>query len=435
MKGKLNIVNRDSYPQFVPSPIMHYYTKTRINGVWFEKISHDDRYKELKEKGLNIDITNPELFVNNQKPIDGIFSPLFGADTTQDRPIYACDCHELIGRTNQGRMCPKCGTICRSIEADLRICGYIDIAPYHILSYHGYEAMKKIFKNLDEILTSVHRINVKGKMVEDDLPDILTLYRDYDEKYFPITNLPRKIAFMSKIPVYSARLRPLMRTGNAGLTILDVNKAYMSIVRSRNIIHAFPVISTFSRKGELQRTLNQIQSDFLMVINHVCEQLSGKNGSFRKSMASGRVDNSSRMVITLGTDLRSHEIDIPYQTAMIIYEEEIANYVSKLEDIPISKAISMVMENQMVYSEKFGKYIKQFLSTGYGVWAQIRRNPIISESGILYCRVRKINDNPDDMTMHIPPDILALQAADFDYVFPSQEGMVRLYRNVERLTQ
>ena len=108
--------------------------------------------------------------------------------------------------------------------------------------------MKKVFRNLDEILSSVHRINVKGKTVEDDLPDILTLYRDYDEKYFPITGIPRKIAFMSKIPVYSARLRPLMRTGNAGLTILDVNKAYMSIVRSRNIIHAFPVIRTFSRK-------------------------------------------------------------------------------------------------------------------------------------------------------------------------------------------
>ena len=43
----------------------------------------------------------------------------------------------------------------------------------------------------------------------------------------------------------------------------------------------------------------------------------------------------------------------------------------------------------------------------------INRNPTISESSILYVRVRKIHDDGYDMTMHLPPDILPLLGADF----------------------
>ena len=86
--GRLNIKNRDEYSLFVPSPIEHYRTTTRIKSVRFERISQDEVYRELKKKGLNIDITNPEIYNNGKKPMDGIFSPLFGADTTQDTPVF-----------------------------------------------------------------------------------------------------------------------------------------------------------------------------------------------------------------------------------------------------------------------------------------------------------------------------------------------------------
>lgn len=416
--GKLNIVNRDEYHQFQPSPITHYKTKTKIKALRFKRISHDAKFKNIRSSGLSMEITNPEIYVNNKKPIDGIFSPLFGADTTQDAPVYACDCRKLTGGSNRGRICPKCGTECRTIEADLRTCMYIDIAPYHVLTYHGYNAMSAVMnklgpKSLDDIITTCKKINAKGKVVDDGIPTLMDLYADYEDIYEQYTNLPKDIVFTSKIPVYSARLRPLMRFG-VNVTILDVNKYYMSIVRSRNILKTAPLIQSFKREIEVQKTLNQIQADFLKVIDHVVEQVSGKSSVFRRALASGRVDNSCRMVITAGTDLMAHEIDIPYQTMMVIYEEEIANYLSKLDGIPIAKAISLVEENQVYRNEKFVKIINQLLKSKYGVWALINRNPTISESGILYVRVRKIHDNSSDMTMHLPPDILALMAADYD---------------------
>ncbi len=360
---------------------------------------------------------NPEIYVNgNQKPDDGIFSSRFGSDTTQDRPFYSCECQALTGGMHLGEICKVCKKpVVPIIEGDLRTTMYIDIAPYHILTYHGYNAFCKAFKKdtIDDIITSVKRINVKGKIIDDGKPTIMSLYKDYEDKYEEIIGLPKEYVFMSKIPVYSSRLRPLMVFG-INMTILDVNKFYLSIVTNRNILATAPILR-MDRLTEIQKTLNQIQQDWNNITTEVERLINGKGGVYRKSLASGRIDYTSRMVISLGIDLMPHEVDIPYQTMMVVYEEKIANYLSKLENISVSKAISQVQENAMFRNEKFVKIINQILKSKNGIWALINRNPTISESSILYVRVRKIHDDGTDMTMHMPPDILQCLAADFNH--------------------
>lgn len=414
MSKFLNIVNRDTYKKFLNSPIIDFEMDRRITAVHMKMVDHDAKYAELKKLGLQIDITNPEILVNGKRPIDGIFSPLFGADTTEEIPIYSCDCHKLTGGANLGRICPECNTICRSIEADLKLCGYIDIYPYHTLSFHGWTQFCKIFKEstMKDIITSVKKINVKGKIIDDGKATIMSLYEDYNEKYKPLIGLPRRFMFMSKIPVYTARLRPLMRT-NVKMTILEVNKHYLSIVNNRNILTTAPIMK-LQRGIEIQRTLNQIQQDLNAVYDHVQEQLNEKKGTIRKSLIAGRVDYSARLVIALGTDLAPHEVDVPYSLMMVLYEEEITNYLTHLENNSLSKAIDIVEENYAHRDERLVKIINQYLKAKNGVWAIINRNPTISESSILYVRIRKIHDDPTDVTMHMPPDILNLLGADFD---------------------
>lgn len=339
---------------------------------------------------------------------------MFGADTTQDTPVYTCECHRLVGGTNRGRICPDCGTEVRSIEADLRIRGHIDIAPYHILTYHGYVAFSKYFgsKVLHDYLTSVKRIDRKGKITDDGKPTIMDLYNDYDQ-YESELGIPRKIAFMSKIPVFTSRLRPLMKTA-ATVTILDVNKAYLSITSLANILKPTPLFSGMRKDVEIQRTLNQIQEEFMKVCDHINEQINEKSGDFRRSLAAGRLDNSARLVITLGVDLMAHEVDVPYQMMMVMYEEEIANFYSKLEGVSIAKAISEVELYQVHPNPKFIKIIKRFLNKKHGVWTIINREPTISESSYLYSRIRKIHVDTEDYTLRLPQDILGLLNADFD---------------------
>jgi DNA-directed RNA polymerase beta' subunit len=412
--GRLNIINRDEYQSFVPSPVIEYRVPIRIKSVRFDMVDHDAVYAKLKKQGKKVDIVNDKIYVNgNQKPDDGIFSSVFGSDTTQDKPFYSCDCQELTGAAKLGEICPKCHKpVVAVLDGDLRTTMYIDIAPYHILTYHGYNAMCRVFKDkvMEDIITSVKRISTSGKVIDDGKPTIVSLYDDYEEKYEPLTGLPKEYAFCSKIPVYSSRLRPLMVFG-MNMTILDVNKYYLSIVNNRNILATAPLFH-MERKTEIQKTLNQIQQDFNNITKFIETQINGKGGVYRKSMASGRIDYTSRMVISLGIDLMPHEVDIPYQTMMVVYEERIAKYLSTLEGISISKAITIVQDHAMERDEKFVKIINQLLKSKTGVWALINRNPTISESSILYVRVRKIHEDGTDMTMHMPPDILQLLAAD-----------------------
>ena len=77
---------------------------------------------------------------------------------------------------------------------------------------------------LNEIITSVKKINQRGKTIKDGKRTLQSLYDDFEEEYAPYIDIEKKYLFTSKIPVYSARLRPLIMTSRVRMTILDVNK-------------------------------------------------------------------------------------------------------------------------------------------------------------------------------------------------------------------
>lgn len=408
--GRLNITNRDTFKAFIPTAKPPYYTKRIIKSVHLDMISHDEVFAKLKEEGKEILIDNPDYLVGNRKTLGGIYSPLFGADVGSDVPIYSCECRKLTGASKAGQICPDCGTEVRSIEADLRLVGHIDIAPYHIMTFHGLTAMEKIIKNLDELLHTAKGIDLLGKIVPDDNYTIMDLYDRYDEDFFPLTGIPKKYAWTSKIPVYSARLRPLIKHG-VQVTILEVNKHYQSIV---NLSNSLPTTNKLHAQVQIQKVLNQIQLDFREVITHVLGQLGGKSGVIRRLGASGRFDYSSRMVISLGQDLRAHEIDIPYSTAMILFEEELVNRLRHHNDLSTADALAYFRQAQYYMDSNMVNIIKLFLAEGNGQWVLINRNPTINEQGIRYVRIRKIHDDFKDMTMSVGVDIISGMGADFD---------------------
>lgn len=426
----LNILNRDDFPMFKPSAIATYQTRRKISRVQAVRYSPDEEYAKLKAEGKQIDITNPEYMVNNRKTIDGIFSPLFGPDSSHDPQAFICPCRKTMGSSKRGQLCPFCGGEVKEIEIDLSRRGHIDISPFHVLTYHGYVAMSKVIKNLDELLSTVKKIDAKGKLIPDENYTIMDLYDLYDDLFYPITGLEKKYAFMSKIPVSSAKLRPLIRNGVV-VTILDENKKYLSILHLKDELKTIAALG-IPAKTQVQKSLNQIQRDFLDIVEITKKNIGGKTGDFRRFLASGRIDNSSRMVISLGRDLKPYEIDIPYETAMVIYEEDIINHLTKLEGISVAAALQWYNDAlSMAHTKRdpqFVSIINIMLKEGNGVWALINRNPTINETGILYMRVRKINENLRDMTMHLPPDILKPLGA--DSIIPSGSAMtVMSYKN------
>ena len=412
-------IDYGDFHQMKPAAVPKYASTQRIRSVHATMISHDAVYEKLKEKGEQIDINNPKAFGTGNKRLDNnIFSIFYGPESATDQQAYSCKCRKLTGSSNYSKICPECGTEVKAIEVDLSRQGHIDISPFHILSYHGYNAMKKVYKNLDEILTKTRMVNIRGKVVDNGLPTIMDLYDDYDEE---VVGIPRDIAFMSKIPVYSAKLRPLIKN-NIMVSLLDENKRYMSIVNLQNILK---VISTLNIHNDIQvqKSLNQIQQDFLEICKIVKTKITGKDGSFRQFLASGRIDNSSRMVITLGQDLRAHEIDIPYHTALIIYEEDIIRNICTVHGCTVAAALHRYNMALNSYDAEIMAIMRNFLRQGHGAWGFDNRNPTINETGIQYVRIRQIHSDITDYTMHIAEDVLGLLGADFDKTVPT-------YRNV-----
>ena len=193
----------------------------------------------------------------------------------------------------------------------------------------------------------------------------------------------------------------------------------MAITRLSNILVGAQIIPDFNRELEVQKTLNELQQNFNAVCRIIIDQCNTKAGIFRRTLASGRVDNSSRLVIVLGRHLHAHEVELPYQDMMIHYEEEIANFMMKQENIPLSAAISAIRENVCTHNPYFINIINILIRSKKGLWVLINRNPTISKYGILYMRIKGIHKDPTDMTLHLPADILPLIAADFDGDFRS----------------
>lgn len=411
--GQITIENEKTYQRFITPKIEHYKSNARkIKSVKLKMISHDEYYEKLCKEGKQIDITNVdfEYGKTGRKTIDGIFSPRFGPDNDSDAPIFSCDCHKTTGSIRAGQICPECGTEVRSIDADLRLVGHIDIYPYYIMTYHGVNALSSVIKPLSAVYTSTSKIDLKGKLVNDGKLTIMDIYNNYDEVYYPITKLKKKYAFTSKIPVYSSRLRPWIKNGMS-VSVLKVNTRYQSIVTMRRDLLS---ISGIKAHLQVQRTLNQIQQDFLAICDHIKKQLGGKTGIIRRFMASGRVDYSSRMVVKLGQHLMPHEIEVPYQTMMTIYEEEIINRYARLHSCSTAQAISAYTEALGYYNQGFANIMRSMCREKDGVWAIIIRNPTINEMGTPYVKIKTIHDEYEDYTMDVPPDVLTPMGADFD---------------------
>ena len=56
--GRLNIVNRDEFPVFQPSPVIPYKIKRRIKSVKMKLVDHEEKYRKAKEAGLPVDVVN-----------------------------------------------------------------------------------------------------------------------------------------------------------------------------------------------------------------------------------------------------------------------------------------------------------------------------------------------------------------------------------------
>lgn len=411
-------IHKEGYKEFKLDKLENklFKARKRIDAVQFERFSLEEQCAKDLKKGKTFLVNDPEYLKNNKRTVGGIFSPLFGADaiSKDNNSIYSCNCQNLTGAFNLNKVCPVCGHKVHYYETDLSVVAYIDIAPYRIMTNTGLIEFKRNFKikTDKDVIKRIPKITLKGhtEKVAGE-PTIIDLYENYDDMYAEKIGIPKEHLFTSKIPIFNAALRPLIING-INITHFPINKDYMSLVTLQNDL--VDVVRSRGTEVQVLKILNKIQELWFKIETEIEAQFNGKTGRFRKEMVAARINYVSRMVITLGDDLKIDEIILPYTTFLIEYEEEIVREVMNILDCSMKEALSQFYRAQNKVTKVIRRAILNILNRGDGCYAFINRNPTIAFGSWLLMRVKSVNFDLSDKTMYLPPDILPLMNADFD---------------------
>jgi len=419
--------------------------------VFLERINFDEeKEKDLKSgKGFIISSPKPTLKKEIKNP-NGIFSTRFGQRLGDQNPFmdrYSCECGELKSAINNGLVCPKCHKICKFVDDDFSMFGWIEIDPeYAIINPDMYKQLDIFFGR------STKKINNKKNKTGSLLYNMLEFDKEMDqdgnivgpktvanEPFYGIGMIEfqqrfdeimdyylakkgakkqevyddimhdRDKLFIHSIPVFTTLLRPTDIVSNT-LYYEKVNGYYNMIVKL--------AYSVNKNKRKIDRTpriknlqLFKLQQKYMVLYDEIVEILNGKKGELR-NLVSGRFNFTSRSVIRQNPELRIDQVELPYVELVITQQQRIINILHRMLNISYQEAY----DKWFVSISKIDPTVVSILcdlihATPEGLPVLINRNPTISYGSIMQCFCVGINFN---FTMTLSLQVLPPLAADFD---------------------
>lgn len=442
--GKQSIQINYSYPKSDEYDFVSY----------MERIDFDQEKEDDIRKRNGFIISSPKATIKKDvKNPDGIFSTRFGQRLGDVNPFidrYRCRCGNLRSKINNGITCEKCGTICKFVDDNFSMFGWIEIDPeYAIINPDVYKELDSLFgcskyvkdkrikrgsvlqnildydKEMDQ---DGHEIGPKIKagepfyglgMIEfmNRFDEILDFYyiknksnKNKKDMYEDIKS-DRHLVFIHSIPVFTTHLRPMDISVNT-MYYEKTNGFYNMMVRQAQAINKNK--RQIDRKPKLKnQQLYRLQMKYLELYDEIINILSGKKGELR-SLISGRFNFSARSVIKQNPDLRIDQIELPYAELVIALEQRIINILHRTYNISFNDAYDKWFRAVSIVDDTIVKIIRDIIKNecdGEGLPCILNRNPTISFGSILQMYCVGINFN---YTISVPLQILSPLGADFD---------------------
>ena len=289
------------------------------------RLSYPDweaKFKQELSEGKVFVITQ-EIGID-RRSIEGVEGSIFSQelggpiDTEKDIREFTCDCGVLNGRFYEGELCQECNTTVQEhMGADLDRFGWLDIAPYHIISPAAYEMLVKVVgnKNLPKILEFQPDIDLEGHCItmssekspwasigmfefKKHFREIIEYYGrlrgKMTEAHLLLAN--ESAVFSSKIPVMSSFLRPAFASSSKKtLSYERLNAIYMKIAANIKVLKdersAMASLAILSTLYSIQAALQELYGII------VSSKLSGKTKLIRSGILGARLSFSARLVI------------------------------------------------------------------------------------------------------------------------------------------
>lgn len=386
---------------------------------------------------------------------------------------YSCKCGMTTGWVNEGLTCNHCNTPVVSVGTNLEQWGFIDLNPFHIISYPKYFILEKIIgiNALKNIIRKSDLINLDGQAVEQDddgtfkrltdaylqtklknnnyknlgLHNFYVYYDDiinfYSRKYLSKqtngemdedwslkeflddpkntgkdVNMFRSIAnkeevFIDKIIVAPISLRPIHRTKD-GIQQDEMGNLYTRIVSEKVILdgHAH-ILGSY-----IEESLLTIQMKYFELANYIVkDKLAGKEGYIRDKINGTKLNYTARLILS-PSDVSKYGIGdcvLPYFVAVNFLKYEIISALSSIKNINYQKALDYYTLHQYDYNQEIYLIMKKIIADNE-VGVLLNRAPTLNYGSIIYLRFVDIKEIYEDQTLAVHPLTFSLYNGDVD---------------------
>lgn len=386
---------------------------------------------------------------------------------------YSCKCGMTTGWVNEWLTCTHCNTQVVSVGTNLEQWGFIDLDPFHIISYPKYFILEKIIgiNTLKSIIKKSDLINLDGQSVEQDdngtfkrltdaylqtklrnnnyknlglynfyvyYEDIINFYakkyilkqanieldedwslRDYIEEINNVSKdvnmfrsiINREDVFVDKIIVAPISLRPIHRTKD-GIQQDEMGNLYTKIVADKVILdgHAH-ILGSY-----VEESLLSIQLKYFELCNYIVkEKLAGKEGYIRDKINGTKLNYTARLILS-PSDVSKYGVSdciLPYFVAVNFLKYEIISILSSIKNINYQKALDYYTLKQYDFDQEIYLIMKKILKDNE-VGVLLNRAPTLNYGSVIYLRFTDIKEIYEDQTLAVHPLTFSLYNGDVD---------------------
>ncbi len=231
----------------------------------------------------------------------------------------------------------------------------------------GAEAIKYLLENQD-LKKELNK--VKRTIARSSSPaSASSLYRRVKTiESFLVSGQNPGDMILNIIPIIPADLRPLIQLDGGRHSTVDLNELYRRVIIRNNRLKQWldigaPDLIVQNEKRMLQESVDALFDNARKQtpvkgkdnrdLKSLADNLKGKQGRFRQNLLGKRVDYSGRSVIVVGPELKLHQVGLPKQMVVKLFEPFI---VRRLVQEKIVKSIKQAKKLIEVYDDRIWAY-------------------------------------------------------------------------------
>lgn len=352
--------------------------------------------------------------------------------------------------------------------------GFIDLDPFHIISFPKYFILEKIIgrNTLKNIIKKSDLINLDGQDIEQAdngsfkrlteayvqtklrnnnyknlglknfyiyYEDIIDFYikryiakevpsYEFEDDWTIDTYIEDKLSpkrhiemlkaikdkedvFIDKIIVAPISLRPIHRIKD-GIQQDEMGNLYTKIVSEKAILERHDhVLDSY-----IEEALLSIQNKYFDLSNYIIrDKLAGKEGYIRDKINGNKLNYTARLILS-PLNVSKYSIGdcvLPYFVAVEFLKYEIISALSNIKNINYQKALDFYSLHENSYNEEIYLIMKKII-TDNEVGVLLNRAPTLNYGSVIYLRFSDIKDEFENQTLGVHPLTFSLYNGDVD---------------------